>query len=160
VDSINKYKVEDVEDRGSTPREPQDKGEPVDEDDLEPGGGQQHGMMMGSHYNNISMFDFNYNYPFSPPPEPGLSHVPCTCQVFEVEPDRELDKEGEQGEDTYIWFRPDVGSEGEGDNEDDEVWIKDPRLVRREDTHQLDASFARVSTSNSSFNCVNLCAIH
>jgi len=66
------------------------------------------------------------------------------CQVFEVEPDRELDKEGEgeeepeQGEDTYVWFRPDVGSEGEGDDEDDEVWIEVPRLARGEDAHQLD----------------------
>jgi len=90
------------------------------------------------------MFDFNDNYLFLPPPEPGLSCVPCTCQVFEVEPDRELDKEGEgeeepeQGEDTYIWFRPDVGSEGEGNDEDDKVWIEDPRLVCREDAPQLD----------------------
>ena len=80
--------------------------------------------MTGSHYDDISMFDFNDNYPFSPPPEPGPSCVPHTCQVFEVEPDRELDKEGEgeeepeQGEDTYIWFWLDVGSEGEGDDED------------------------------------------
>jgi len=35
VNSINKYKVEDVEDCGSTPREPQDEGEPVDKDNLE-----------------------------------------------------------------------------------------------------------------------------
>jgi len=138
----------------------------VDKDDLEPGGGQQHGVMMGSHYDNISMFDFNDDYPFLPPLEPGPSRVPHTHQVFKVEPDRELDKEGkgeeepEQGEDTYIWFWPDVGSEGEGDGEDDEVWIEDLRLVCGEDAHQLDASFARVSTSNSSFNCVNLCAIH
>jgi len=138
----------------------------VDEDDLEPGRGQQHGVTMGSHYDNISMFDFNDNYLFSPPPEPGPLRVPRARQVFEVEPDRELDKEGkgeeepEQGEDTYVWFRPDVGSEGEGNDEDDEVWIEDPRLVHGEDAHQLDVSFARVSTSNSSFNCVNLCAIH
>jgi len=89
----------------------------VDKDDLEPGGGQQHSMMTGSHYNNISMFDFDDNYLFLPPPEPGPSCVPCACQVFEVEPDRELDEEGEgeeepeQGDDTYIWFWPDVGSE-------------------------------------------------
>jgi hypothetical protein len=50
VDSINKYEVEDVEDHGSTPREPQDEGVPVDEDNLEPGRGQQHSVMMGSHY--------------------------------------------------------------------------------------------------------------
>ena len=96
----------------------------MDKDNLEPGRGQQHGVMMGSHYDVISMFDFNDNYPFLPPPEPGPSGVPCACQVFEVEPDRELDKEGkgeeepEQGEDTYIWFQLDVGSEGEGDDED------------------------------------------
>jgi len=166
ADSINKYKVEDVEDCGSTPREPQDEGELLDKDNLEPGRGQQHSMTTGSHHDNISMFDFNDNYLFLPPPEPGLLCVPHACQVFEVEPDRELDKEGEgeeepeQGEDTYVWFQPDVGSEGEGNNEDDEVWIEDLRLAHREDTHQLDASFARVSTSNSSFNCVNLCVIH
>jgi len=90
ADLINKYEVEDVEDRGSTPREPQDEGVPVDKDDLEPGRGQQHGMTMGSHYNDISMFDFNDNYPFSPPLELGLLCVPHAHQVFEVEPDREL----------------------------------------------------------------------
>jgi len=119
----------------------------VDKDNLEPGRGQQHGVTTGSHYDDISMFDFNDNYPFSPPLEPGPLRVPRTHQVFKVEPDRELDEEGEgeeepeQGEDTYVWFQPDVGSEGEGDDEDDEVWIEDPRLARGEDAHQLDVKW-------------------
>jgi hypothetical protein len=162
ANSINEYKVEDVEDHKNTPGEPQVEGVPVDEDDLEPGGSQQHSTTMGSHYNNISILDFNDNYLFSPPPEPGSSRVPCahqvfeiepdtleslSCvphahQVFEVEPDSDLDneeegeEEPEQGEDTYIWFQLDVGSEGEGD--DDEVWIEDPRLAGGEGTCWLD----------------------
>jgi len=158
ADSINKYEFEDVEDRGSTPREPQDEGEPVDKDDLEPGRAQQHGVTTGSHYDNIPMFDFNDNYLLSPPPEPGPSRVPCAHQVFEVEPDRELDEDGEgeeepeQGEDTYVWFWPDVGSEGEGDDEDDEVWIEDPRLARGEDAHQLDVERSCMACGNLNTN--------
>jgi hypothetical protein len=50
VNLINEYEVEDVEDRENTPGEPQVEGVPVDEDDLEPGGSQQHSVTMGSHY--------------------------------------------------------------------------------------------------------------
>jgi len=130
----------------------------VDEDDLEPGRAQQHGVMTGSHYDNISMFDFNDNYLLSPPLEPGPSHVPHACQVFEVEPDRELDKEGkgeeepEQGEDTYVWFQLDVGSEGEGNNEDDKVWIEDPRFAHGEDAHQLDIKQSCMACGNLNTN--------
>jgi hypothetical protein len=163
ANSINEYEVEDVEDRENTPGEPQVKGVPVDKDDLEPGGSQQHSAMMGSHYDNISILDFNDNYSFSPPLVPGPSHVPCACQVFEIEPDtlespshvpracqvfevepdsdldneEEGEEEPEQGEDTYVWFWLDVGSKGEGDN-DDEVWIEDLRLAQGEGTCRLD----------------------
>ena len=142
ANSINEFDVEDVEYRGSTPGGPQDEGGPVDEVDLEPGGSQQDGATTGSHYDDISTFDLNDLY--SPPPEPGPSRVSRARQVFEVEPNSSLDEEEEgeeepeRGDDTYVWFRPDVGSEGEGDDADDEVCIEDRRLARGEDARQLD----------------------
>ena len=114
--------------------------------DLEPGGSWQHGATMGSNDDDITTLDFNDPYPVSPPPEPAPSRASRTCQVFEVEPDSELsEEEGEeepgQDEDTYVWFLPDVGSEGDGDDgadRDDNGAIEDPRLARGENGRQLD----------------------
>ena len=154
--SIDEFDANNVEDLWNTPWEPQHEGGPVDEVNLEPGGSQQYGVAVGSNDDEASAFDFNVDYPFSPPPE--LSRISPARQVFAVEPDTELDEEedGEEeqgrGDNTYIWFQPDIESEGDGDDDDDdnddddddndddedEVRIEESTLVRGEYARQLD----------------------
>jgi hypothetical protein len=112
------------------PRGLQGKGVPVDDClDLEPGDDQPHDAMTGSHDDNTSAFDFHMDHSLSPQLEPGPSRVSCARidRVFDVAPYSEPDVEDEweeepdQGRDTSVWFKPDVWSEAEGDDEDDKV---------------------------------------
>ena len=134
---------------------------------LEPGRSQQYGVAVGSNDDEASAFDFDVDYPFSPPPEPSRvspahqvfavepdtepSRVSPARQVFAVEPDTELDEEEDRveeqgrGDDTYVWFQPDIESEGDGDDDDDddddddnEVRIEESTLARGEYARQLD----------------------
>jgi len=133
VDILKKsiYKV-DVEDHFNVPRRLQDKGVPVDDVNLETGDGQLHNATVGSQDDDTFAFDFQIDQFPSPPREPGLSLVSHTCQVFDVgpesEPDgeEELEEEPDQDGDTYVWFKPDVWSEAEGDDDDEKLcWIQD-----------------------------------
>jgi len=132
VDILKKsiYEV-DVEDHFNIPRGFQDKGVPVDNLDLETGDDQPHDATMGSQDDDTFAFDFQIDQLLSPSQEPGPSLVSCTCQVFDAGPDSEPDGEEESEEeldqdgDTYIWFKPDVWSEAEGDDDDDKLcWIQ------------------------------------
>ena len=148
VDILNQLINEDDDkDHSGSPRDLQDEGVPVDNTnvnvDLEAGDDQPQDATTGSQDDNTFELDLDTNQLFSPPPEPGPSRA---CQVFEVGPDSEPDEgegeeEPERGEPTYVWFWPDVLSEGEHDGNDDEVSgtpLEDPRLARGEDARQLD----------------------
>jgi len=125
------YEV-DIEDHFNIPRGFRDEGVPVDDVDLETGDDQPHDTTMGSQDDDTFAFDFQIDQLLSPPQEPGLSLVSRTCRVFDVEPDSEPDGEEESEEepdqdgDTYVWFKPDVWSEAEGDDDNDKLcWIQD-----------------------------------
>jgi len=147
VDILKKsiYKV-DVEDHFNIPRGLQDEGVPVDDVNLETGDDQLHNTTVGSQDDDTFAFDFQIDQFPSPPWEPGLLLVSCTRQVFDVgpesEPDgeEELEEEPDQDGDTYVWFKPDVWSEAEGDDDNEKLcWIQDEdtRLMQGEDTSQL-----------------------
>ena len=118
----------------------------MDKVDLEPGRSQQHGATMGSNDAHSFALDCNNPYPVFSPQEPAPLRVSHTC---EVEPDGGLDNEEDggkeepgRGEDTYVWFLPDAGSEGDGSNSDNDVFIEDARLVQGENARQLDVERA------------------
>jgi len=88
------YKVA-VEDCFNIPRGFRDEGVPVDNVDLEIGDDQLHDATMGSQDDDTFAFDFQINQLLSPPQEPGLLLVSCTCWVFDVGPDSEPESEEE-----------------------------------------------------------------
>ena len=106
--------------------------------------------------------DLHINQPPSPLLEPGLSHPLelgllhplepgplCDShahQVFKVGHDSDANGEEEEeeehgGGDTYVWFKPDVWSEAEGENENENVCgaqYEDIGLTQGDVTYQLD----------------------
>ena len=129
--SINTFNVEEHWD---VSREFQDDGGPMDNVDLEGGENQLHDATTGPQDDGTSAFDFHIDQTFSPPPEPGPSRVSRIGQVFRVahpESDCEPEEEGEEdelqhNEDTYVYFRPDVESEEDDNDELRVTQLEDP----------------------------------
>ena len=116
--SINEVNDEDYL---NAPRELQDEGVPGSIN-LKAGNDQPHDATTGPQDDKTSAFDFHIDQSLSSPLDPGLSHVSPTCHLFDVGPDSEPDGEREGEEyrgqcgDTYIWFKPDIWFEAEGDS--------------------------------------------
>ena len=132
------------EEYGNAPQELQDEGLSADDGDLgereDPPHDATYDATTGPQGDETSQFDFDFNYSFSPGPEPGRLRA---SQVFMVgpdsEPEEEQDGEGEY-EDNYVWFHPDIESEGE-DTDEDEIGgmpLEDPRLMQGDGGHQLE----------------------
>lgn len=136
VDNLNNGEYQNI------PGDPQDIA-PMDNADPVPvREDQPHNPTMESQDHDTSYFDFDFGLSFSPGPEPGPSHASRDHQVFAVQPDsepeseEESDAELEQDDYTRVYFEPDVGSEPEDTDEDDEEQ-QDPRLAQGEEARQL-----------------------
>ena len=131
------------------PIEPQDKQVLLDDVDLGMGEDQPHNAMRGSQNHNTFKFSFHTDQTYSPALEPGLSHVLCYCEVFNVMPQSESKSEEQteqdegthKDEDTYIQSQPDAAPKSEDvkdDNEIHAVCFEDLRVACGEETYQLD----------------------
>ena len=147
------------EDHLDAPREPQDEGVSVDDRNLEAADDQPHDATMDFQDDAL---DLHIDQPPSPLLEPGPSRPLelgllhplepgplCDSrarQVFEVGHDsdangEEEEEEEHEGGDTYVWFKPDVWSEAEGENDNDNVCgaqYEDIGLTQGDVTYQLD----------------------
>jgi len=140
-DTTNEF---DVKEHWNEPREFEDVDVAADNADLGAGKGQPDDTMTGLQDDNTLSFDSHIDLFTSLAAEPGLSHVPDLHQVFDVEPDSELEedeewKEKSKGDDnTYIYF-PDWK-----DASLTPVWYKDMEAIRAFNVATIDCAVGHI----------------